>query len=1086
MAWVDGSISWFKGYYSSTDWIYSKNCYCDPVWLYFDVPACAGQASSRTIYVYLPVLYTKSITSSYEAWLYADGSYIGYTSGSKSLSVNTSTLTLTFSGVTTPTYAFTASVYLDFGYGTVQLYSSSWWPTWGMSYTAITKCGAPSSITCTNSGNSRLKPGTTYTVSWAAGSAGVSNSISAYDIAYKYSGDSDWVYPSDVTSTSFGFTPDTSHRGQTVQFAARTLGSAGSNYYSGWAYSGNYTINSLPDTPSILVSDDYVSCDKGGTITFTAAAGSDANGDSCTVYYNTSNSHSGETLYSGALNPKITTQTTYYFWTWDGYEYSPVVSKTIYVNTPPTFTSLGIKYTSYTGNASRTYIKAISTDPEVSKDVIAYQWTLNYGTETSLGSSDVISTSRMLSNYSLLRYKGNYVSLTLRIYDGYDYRYSTSGTFFVPEDPSAPTDFAAYAKDYNNSTNDKYSNTTILVEWVPPKLGDTQLKFSKSTVYITNSKTGVVTTYDYNGTENVKQIETITLPTSIGYGQGYTVSVAVQDVSGTLTYSSLQGITRISQPGFTGTTITASPDILWPYSGRSGSLRSEDIPGGDTTTSSFTVTHNRGANSEYDTRYVVTATYNGITTTLSDLDKDEGTVETTDDIVTHTYSNATWKSLFGDGASFYSPCTATISVTVINKFNDASNALTKTITLNFNEPIYWSSSTSTLTEKIKYKDIEGASLTSSNTSGSSTAILANAGEQVVLTMPSVEDINGKTLTYFIERGELSSWSGTRETIAAVASWIPRGNTISTTFPDTIEDLDSDTYYVYRVYVKSINGFSTLDDHVKSDYRYAYSPVAVRACRSRNPLLSINTASVSDGKFLINQTTTLQASTDYSSYKNWERDAINGVDSAKSTMYTMETCTDGTFASGTGGYTKLDILDESTFYSNLSGTRVFPEDDSVSFDEDTQYFVRLTVKINTGFGEIKEALSPVYVYYPNMPTVAHRSHWVGINDNSFPDSEVAGIKTTSSKNLLRLEGTNSSNKVTQLYIDLNNSQLYCSVGGAVSNGKITFGASPLINYFNMKNSNLTTCKLTTCTAATSFKGTSAGVTLDNFSIDGGSW
>lgn len=1075
------SCSGYKGYYSSTNWLWNQNCYCDPLWIWGYLPTSVGQTTGRTIEIDVPLLYAYSASATYEAYLWVSGGSQGaYTSGSVSLTVNDVWNRFTFYNVTADSGAY-YELKIDFSRGAVQCYTSNGkTPEARVTYTAVTSCGAPSSVSCTNAGNSRLIPGTSYTVSWAAGSAGISNSISAYDIAYKYSGDSSWVYPSDVTSTSFAFTPDTSHRGQTVQFAVRTLGSAGSSYYSGWAYSGNYTINSLPNAPSVSISDSYVSYDNGGTITFTATAGSDANGDSCTVYYNTSNSHSGQSKYSSAFSSKITAQTTYYFWTWDGYEYSSVVSKAIYVNTPPTFTSLGISYTSYTGNSSRTYIKAISATPTVSSDVTAYQWTLNYGATTSLGSSTIISTSKTFSNYSLLGYKGNYVSLTLRIYDGYDYRYSTSSIFFVPADPSAPSEFAAYAKDYNNSTNSNYSNTIILVEWKPPKLGDTQLKFSKSIVYITNSKTGAVTSYAYSGTENTKQTETITLPASIGYGQGYTVSVATQDISGTVTSTSTKSMIRISQPGFTGTTISATPDILWPNSGRSGPLSSEIIPGSDATTSSFTVTHPKGSNSDYDTRYTVTATYNGITKTLTNLEA----TKASGDSVTHTYSNAIWKNLFGN-LSLYSSHTATISVTVTNKFNDTSSALTETITLNFNEPIYWSSSTSTLAEKIKYKDIEGASLTSSNTD-SSTAILVNAGEQVILTMPSVNDINGKTLTYYIERGQLSSWSGTRKTIAETTSWVSRGSTTSATFTDTIEDLNSDTYYVYRVYVNSVNGFSTLDDHVKSDYRYAYSPVTVRACRSRNPLLSINTASINDGKLSVDQTTTLQASTDYSSYKNWERGTINGEASAKSTVYVVETCTDGTFTSGSGGYTKLDILDKSTAYSNLSGTRIFPEDDSVSFDEDTQYFIRLTVKINTGFGEIKEALSPVYVYYPNMPTVAHRSHWVGINDNSFPDSEIAGIKTTSNRNLLRLEGANSSNKVTQLYIDLNNSQLYCSVGGTVSNGKITFGASPLINYFNMENSNLTTCKLTTCTATTSFKGTSAGVTLDNFSIDGGSW
>lgn len=159
--------------------------------------------------------------------------------------------------------------------------------------TAYTKCSPPSSISISNT---NPKKGQQITVSWSGAKGGTENAINGYDIEYKI-GSGGWnSWKSISTSNTYSSTTDSWSQpvGQTGQYRVRTKGSAGSQYYSDWAYSGTLTIsNSAPVMDSVSRNTSLVAYNSGngGSASFSWSA-SDVDGDSLRYKYKLSNSSS--------------------------------------------------------------------------------------------------------------------------------------------------------------------------------------------------------------------------------------------------------------------------------------------------------------------------------------------------------------------------------------------------------------------------------------------------------------------------------------------------------------------------------------------------------------------------------------------------------------------------------------------------------------------------------------------------------------------------------------------------------------------------------------------------------------------------
>jgi len=142
-------------------------------------------------------------------------------------------------------------------------------------YLRTTACGAPTVCSV----NSALSEGD-VTLSWSGASGGTNNSISGYEIQCSESYDNyNWGSWSALTtvwtasdSGSISVSPS-SIRGVYRRFQVRTLGSAGSGYYSGWKVSSNSVRkNTLPTVPTSFTASPATYNNENVTLAWSGAA----------------------------------------------------------------------------------------------------------------------------------------------------------------------------------------------------------------------------------------------------------------------------------------------------------------------------------------------------------------------------------------------------------------------------------------------------------------------------------------------------------------------------------------------------------------------------------------------------------------------------------------------------------------------------------------------------------------------------------------------------------------------------------------------------------------------------------------------
>jgi hypothetical protein len=213
-----------------------------------------------------------------------------------------------------------------------------------LTHESYTKCGAPSSVSLSG----YVVPGGSFTVSWDAGTAGNANNITGYRIYCKSSSSisspstSDIYFDAGKDDRSFTISTSEisngSERGNYITCAVRTLGSAGSTYYSDLkTHSGGVIINTLPKTNFMTVTvSKTILPSTGGSVTFTPSGATDDH-HSVSYAYATSATGAKKLISGNSVSLNISKNTTVYFWAYDGFEYSTDnKSQTIQVNTKPT------------------------------------------------------------------------------------------------------------------------------------------------------------------------------------------------------------------------------------------------------------------------------------------------------------------------------------------------------------------------------------------------------------------------------------------------------------------------------------------------------------------------------------------------------------------------------------------------------------------------------------------------------------------------------------------------------------------------------------------------------------------------------
>ena len=326
-------------------------------------------------------------------------------------------------------------------------------------YTNITK---PTSVSVNVS---IAKPGDTITVSWSGASAGTNNPISSYYVAASYD-----AYPSSGATVVLSKTITTSsgsgsatftvpnNRGKKLQFEVQARGSY-NNTTLAESPGAICTINSLPAAPNVSTNKNVIPS-NGGVINFTVTAGADAQAaQTKTLYYSTSASGTKK-VFTSPLSVSLTSAATYYFWTYDGLEYSDTyTSKTISKNTKPTVSIDSTNNISSEYN-NISYISNLKLNGSSNKTV-TYKWTLN--------NNNIITSISNTKNIDIKPWEygvkpGDSYYLKLEVDDGIETSSLTTIRYNIPATVSVLNNYNQLANNNIANTNgDFYDNIRVLL-----------------------------------------------------------------------------------------------------------------------------------------------------------------------------------------------------------------------------------------------------------------------------------------------------------------------------------------------------------------------------------------------------------------------------------------------------------------------------------------------------------------------------------------------------------------------------------------------------------------------------------------------
>ena len=203
----------------------------------------------------------------------------------------------------------------------------------------FTACKAPTTITVSEK---IKKQGEYVRVRWSGQKAGTNNAINGYRIYFKVgsaptTSSGDWVRVD--SSAEYCDIKLTGARGSKYYFKVMTLGTKESSSLS--SAQEICTINSLPSTPSVTLNYTQVP-HNGGSVKPTTLTATDSDGQVLSYYYATSLSGSKTKITAGG-SISISQDTTLYFWSYDGLEYSES-AKTIGITvaTKPTISNITV------------------------------------------------------------------------------------------------------------------------------------------------------------------------------------------------------------------------------------------------------------------------------------------------------------------------------------------------------------------------------------------------------------------------------------------------------------------------------------------------------------------------------------------------------------------------------------------------------------------------------------------------------------------------------------------------------------------------------------------------------------------------
>lgn len=535
---------YFQFYYTTSkysqgitriDWTF-KSCY-------------SGSTSARSIYCNCVLsasigsgsLYSGSLPSYSQGWTYTSFNNGASYNGGASHYVNTGGtfyVSHNTSGNASINIYISASIYNSGsgngnGSGTISL-------TGNPPYTNITK---PTSVTVNTS---IARPGDTITVSWSGASAGTNNPITGYYVAASYD-----AYPSSgagvvlsktvSTSSGSGSTTFTvpNNRGKKLQFEVQAKSSYNNTTLSE-SPGAICTINSLPAAPSVSVDKSTIPS-TGGTVKFTVTAGADAQSSQTrTLYYSTSATGT-KTAFTSPISKSLTDAITYYFWTYDGLEFSSTyTSKTISKNTKPT---VSIDSTNNISSAYNniSYVSNLKLNGSSNKTV-TYKWTLN--------NNNVVTTISNTQNINIKPWDygvkpGDSYYLKLEVDDGIETSSITTASYSIPATTTISNSYNQIANSDIINTNGEFYDKI-------------RVQLPIDTYHINARTINAITNYGVINYDKINGYCDITSLSSLEKEKEYEFNISINADGLERTYI----FKKKKTPSFDGGTLTSSSNII--------------------------------------------------------------------------------------------------------------------------------------------------------------------------------------------------------------------------------------------------------------------------------------------------------------------------------------------------------------------------------------------------------------------------------------------------------------------------------------------------------------------------------------------
>lgn len=283
-----------------------------------------------------------------------------------------------------------------------------------------TACSAPTSISLNKSIQT---PGQNATLSWAGAKAGINLSIGSYEVYRSTSSSGTYSLLGTTTNTYYNVAAPSA--GSYYYYKVITVPSSHTEYKSGFSSaSSGLKGNTAPGAPTVSFNKNKVPS-TGGQITFTVRAGSDSDGQTLSLAYSLSSSGT-KSSFTSPLTLSFTSNSTVYFYTYDGLAYSSAASASITVNTKPVITNVTFdtitKYNALGGDgetnkqlgyayaikpkisANKTGVVTVGVEYYSSNDTGTWSRGEDYSYKTMQEVSISSQTGVVLSNYNLHQY----------------------------------------------------------------------------------------------------------------------------------------------------------------------------------------------------------------------------------------------------------------------------------------------------------------------------------------------------------------------------------------------------------------------------------------------------------------------------------------------------------------------------------------------------------------------------------------------------------------------------------------------------------------------------------------------------------